>query len=192
MSEVTLDDNAALLVVDVQKGFDVEGFWGPRDNPECEANISRLLAAWSDAGRPIVAIRHDSVVPGSPLGLGQPGNALKDLVSAVAHDVLVTKSVNSAFYGEPDLHTWLRERGIGQIVICGIQTNMCCETTARMGGNLGYDVLFVLDACHTFDLAGRDGHTLDAATLSATTAVNLHGGDFARVIDTGELVGPSA
>ena len=53
----------------------------------------------------------------------------------------MTKSVNSAFYGTPDLQARLRAAGIDQIVVCGIQTNMCVETTARMGGNLGFDVL---------------------------------------------------
>jgi len=46
-------DDAALLVIDVQRGFDDPG-WGPRDNPDAEANIGRLVAAWTDAGRPIV------------------------------------------------------------------------------------------------------------------------------------------
>ena len=62
--------------------------------------------------------------------------------------------MNSAFYGDIDLHAWLTERGIGEIVVCGIQTNMCVETTARMAGNLGYDVTVALDATRTFDLAG--------------------------------------
>jgi hypothetical protein len=60
----------------------------------------------------------------------------------------------------------LRERGIGAIVIAGIQTNMCCETTARMGGNLGFDVAFALDATPHLRPArsGRRGR-IDADTL---------------------------
>jgi nicotinamidase-related amidase len=49
----------------------------------------------------------------------------------------VTKSVNSSFHGEPDLDAWLRGEGVGSIVVAGITTNHCCETTARVGGNLG-------------------------------------------------------
>jgi len=99
----------------------------------------------------------------------------------------VTKQVNSAFHGHPDLHTWLRGEGISEIVICGITTNHCCDTTARVGGNLGYDVLFALDATHTFDRTGPDGTTLTADQLATATATNLHG-EFASVVSTAELL----
>lgn len=182
------DDTAALIVIDVQEGFD-DPSWGARDNPEAEANIGRLIAAWSDAARPIVLVRHDSVSPGSPLATGSPGNAFKEVVADAAHDLFVTKQVNSAFHGDPDLQAWLDARAIRQLVICGIQTNMCVETTARIGGNLGYDVTVPLDATHTFDLEGPGGIRLTAAELARATAVNLDGGGFARVVTTDEVVG---
>ncbi|THG36154.1 cysteine hydrolase [Glaciibacter flavus] len=182
-----IDDNAALIVIDVQKGFEDPG-WGERDNPGAEANIGAILAEWTDADRPVVLVRHDSVAPDSPLDVGQPGNAFKPVVADARHDLLVTKQVNSAFYGDPDLHGWLGERDIHQIVIVGIQTNMCVETTARMGGNLGYDVIVPLDATHTFDLEGTDGARLTADELTRATAVNLHGGGFARVVATADLL----
>lgn len=100
----------------------------------------------------------------------------------------MTKSVNSAFYGAPDLDAWLRAAGIGQFVVAGIQTNMCAETTARMGGNLGYEVLFALDATHTFDLEGPFGWRRTAEELAQASAVSLHGGGFARVVTTAEVV----
>lgn len=100
----------------------------------------------------------------------------------------MTKTVNSAFYGEPDLDAWLRGAGIEQVVIVGIQTNMCNETTARMGGNLGYDVVFPLDAMHTFDLAGPFGWAATAEEPTRATAVSLHGGRFARVVTTAEVL----
>jgi nicotinamidase-related amidase len=181
------DDTAALVVIDVQQGFD-DPQWGERDNPDAEANIGRLVQAWSDASRPIVLVRHDSVSPGSPLAPGSPGNALKDIVADAPHDLFVTKNVNSAFYGEPDLHAWLRAKGVRQLVIAGIQTNMCVETTARMAGNLGYDVTLPLDATHTFDLGGPGGIRLTAAELARATAVNLEGGGFARVVTTAAVL----
>ena len=98
--------------------------------------------------------------------------------------MLVTKKVNSAFIGEPDLHGWLTDRGIGQIVVVGIQTNMCVETTSRMGGNLGYDVIVPIDATSTFDLTGPDGEVMTAEELKRATVTNLHGGGFATVTTT--------
>jgi len=188
-----MDDTAALIVIDVQQGFD-DPAWGERDNPDAEANIARLIAAWTDASRPVVLVRHDSRSPGSPLAAGGEGNALKETVADAPHDLFVTKQVNSAFYGDPDLHAWLQARGIRQLVITGIQTNMCVETTARMAGNLGYEVTVPLDATHTFDLEGPAGIRLTAAELARATAVNLDGGGFARVVSTDDVLGaaPSA
>lgn len=191
MSDIEIRDDAVLIVVDVQKGF-ADPAWGRRDNPDAEGNIRELIGEWRARRRPIVIVRHDSVEPGSPLGKGTPGNELKDLVaeamSGAEPDLFVTKSVNSAFYGSPDLDDWLRRRGIGQLVIAGIQTNMCNETTARMAGNLGYDVLFAIDAMHTFDARDPDGATVPAEALTRATAANLHHGGFARVVRTSALL----
>jgi nicotinamidase-related amidase len=178
-------EKTALLVVDVQRAFDDAEYWGRRNNPDCEANIAALIGAWRQAGRPLVYVRHDSVEPGSPLAPGTPGNEFQDVVTGEP-DLLVTKHVNSAFYGEPDLHAWLTDRGIGSIAVCGITTNHCVETTARMGANLGYDVLFAIDATHTFDRTGPDGTVLSADELARATATSLHG-EFATVVDTREI-----
>ena len=177
--------HGALLVVDVQRGFD-EPVWGPRNNPRCEENVAALIDAWRRRGAPVVFVRHDSVTPASPLRPGQPGNEFKDVVSGEP-DLLVAKSVNSAFLGDPPLDDWLREHGIDAVAVCGIQTNHCCETTARMGGNLGYDVRFALDATHTFDLAAPDGTVFPAETVAQMTAANLHG-EFATVVRTADLL----
>ncbi|MFO7548090.1 MAG: cysteine hydrolase family protein [Acidimicrobiia bacterium] len=176
---------AALLVIDVQQGME-DPSWGPRNNLDMEANTSRLIVEWQRTGRPIILVRHDSTKTDSPLRPELPGNAFKPIVSGDP-DLLVTKSVNSAFYGDPDLHAWLQAREIDTVVVCGIQTNMCCETTARMAGNLGYATYFVLDATHTFDLVGPDGVTISADELARVTAANLHG-EFATVVATDDLV----
>jgi nicotinamidase-related amidase len=177
-------DATALLVVDVQAGFD-DASWGPRNNPEAETNVGKLIAEWRSTGRPVVFIRHDSVLPESPLRPGQPGNEFKPVITGEA-DLLVTKHVNSAFYGEPDLDGWLRNQGITGVAIAGITTNHCCETTARMAGNLGYDTLFVLDATHTFDRSDIDGKTIAGDEVARMTASNLQG-EFADVVMTSDL-----
>jgi nicotinamidase-related amidase len=176
----------ALVVVDAQQGFDDAG-WGERNNPDCDDNIAALADAWHAAGRLVVHVRHDSTDPASPLHPGSPGNRLKPYLSQ-APDLLVTKSVNSSFHGAPDLHSWLLGRGAAGIVICGITTNHCCETTARVGGNLGHDVLFALDATHTFDRTGPDGSPMTGDELARATATNLHG-EFATVVSTADLLG---
>jgi nicotinamidase-related amidase len=178
---VTTAAGPALVVVDVQQGFD-QPVWGRRNNPDCERHIAALVDHWRDRGRPVVFVRHDSSDPASPLAPGTPGNAFQDVLSG-APDLLVTKSVNSAFHGDPSLQDWLDQNGVRRIYVCGITTNHCCETTARVGGNLGYDVRFVLDATHTFDRADPAGEVVAADELARVTATNLHG-EFATVIDT--------
>jgi nicotinamidase-related amidase len=175
----------ALVVVDVQQGFD-DPSWGRRNNPGCEDAVAALLAGWRAAGAPVVLVRHDSVSGSSPLRPGHPGNDLRPGVDG-PHDLLVTKSVNSSFHGSPDLDAWLRANDVPGMVVCGITTNHCCETTARVGGNLGHDVLFALDATCTFDRVGPDGVVVDADTLARVTAANLHG-EFAHVTSSEVLL----
>ena len=113
---------------------------------------------------------------------GQSGHDLQPGIDGSA-DLRITKAVNSAFYGTPDLKAWLDQHNYTAVTICGIMTNFCCETTARMAGNLGYDVDFVLDATRTFDHQGIDGSTIPADTMYAVTAANLNG-EFATVVST--------
>jgi len=178
--------DAALVVIDVQAGFDDEGFWGPRNNPECERNIASLIDRWRTTDRPIVFVQHDSANPLSPLHPTNPGHAFKSVIDGQPA-LLVTKSVNSAFHGAPDLAAWLRGRAISTVVVCGITTNHCCETTARVGSNLGFDVRFAIDATHTFDRADVDGGVLTADELTRVTAANLDG-EFGTVMRTDDLL----
>ena len=180
-----IESGRVLIVVDPQKAF-ADPAWGPRDNPDAEANIVRLLDAWRSAGLPVVLVRHDSVQPGSVLAPGAPGNDFHDGVDG-AHDLLVTKQVNSAFYGEPDLHAWLQNAGATAVTICGITTDHCCSTTARMAGNLGYDVDFVLDATHCHDRALPDGTVIPAEQVARAAAASLHG-EFATVVTTAQAI----
>lgn len=181
-----LGQDTALVVVDAQQAFD-DDRWGPRNNPDCDSNIAALVSAFAAAGRPLVYVRHDSDEDESPLRPDRPGNALKPFMLEHTPDVLVTKSVNSSFHGDPDLDEWLRGRGIGSFVLAGITTNHCVETTARVGGNLGYDVWFALDATHTFDRVGPDGTTMTADELARATATSIHE-EFATVVRTRDVL----
>jgi len=172
----------ALIVVDVQQGFDDLTYWGTRNNRTCEPNVARLMDTWRRAGQPIVRVRHDSAEPESPLRPGQPGNALQPEAEGPA-DLDIRKTVHSSFHGDPDLARWLDGHGVSAIAVCGITTNMCCETTARVGSDLGFDTWFVLDATHGFDLMGVDGSIVTADQLARSTAAIL-AADFATVLST--------
>ena len=178
-------NNRALIVIDVQKGFTEHDVRGERNNPDCEDNIVKLIAAWRENNLPLVYVKHNSKSETSVLRPNQPGNDFKDIITG-APDLLVTKSVNSAFYGTPDLYQWLKENNIDSVAICGIQTNMCCETTARMAGNLGLDTWFILDATHTF-AKEFNGKKVSAEELAQTTALNLSG-EFAEILNTDEAI----
>ena len=99
----------ALVVVDVQRSFDDADYWGVRDNPECEANIGRLITLWRELGWPLVFVQHDSTDPRSSLHPDSPGHEFKDVVTG-APDLLVRKQVNSSFYGTPSLDAWLKDQ----------------------------------------------------------------------------------
>lgn len=176
-----------LVIIDAQRAFDDVEYWGVRNNPHCEDNIAALVAAWEGHGWPIVAVRHDSTSTQSPLHPDSRLHGFKPCVPA-SPNLLVTKTVNSAFYGEPDLEKWLRSNGHSEVAICGITTNHCCETTARMAGNVGFGVMFVLDATATFDRVDLDGRTVSADEIIRVTGANLHG-EFAEVVRTEEYLG---
>jgi nicotinamidase-related amidase len=176
----------ALVVVDVQQAFHDAGYWGRRNNPDCERNVADLITAWRDQGQPIVFVRHDSDEDESPLRPDEPGNALQDVVHGQP-DLLVTKHVHSAFHGDPDLAGWLRENDVDGVLVCGIQTNMCCETTARVAANLGFEMGFAIDATHTFDLPDHEGGAITADELARVTAANLDP-EFGRVVTADEAI----
>lgn len=171
----------ALIVVDVQQGFD-DPCWGRRNNPACESNIVSLVVAWRECRWPVVFVQHNSSDPTAPLSPAGPGNAFKAVLTGEP-ELVVAKQTNSAFYGTPDLHAWLQQRGLDAVAICGITTNHCCETTARMAGNLGYDTKFVIDATHTFDRQDLDGQWVSADEIARITAANLNE-EFATVLTT--------
>ena len=134
----TFSQNAALLIIDVQNGFD-EPRWGRRNNPQMEARIVELLHAWRASNRPVIHAKHMSVDPTSPLRPGQPGNDFKVRMTPAPGEYVVEKRVNSCFIGTP-LETELRGRQHDALVIVGMTTNHCVSTTARMTGDLGFAV----------------------------------------------------
>ena len=183
MSAVTVSvgPNTALLLIDIQSGFDSPK-WGLRNNPAAEQNAGRLLQVWRATGLAVFHVRHASRNPTSPLHPSQPGFAFQLVVAPEQGETVITKDVNSAFIGTT-LQEQLEGRGIRELVIVGLTTPHCVSTTARMAGNLGYTVYLVSDATAAFQLTGPDGAICDAETVHRISLITLHG-EFAEVVDT--------
>ena len=177
--------NTVLVLIDVQEGFE-NPKWGSRNNPNAEANMHRLLEAWRAANLPVVHIRHASRSAESPLAPNQPGFEFKQEVAPLPGEPIIVKDVNSAFIGT-NLEAWLRERGLGSLVLAGLTTNHCVSTTARMAGNLGFDTWVVADGTATFDRTDHTGRTFSAQELHDAALASLHG-EFATVTTTDELL----
>lgn len=175
---------AALVVIDMQKGFDAPGRPALNANPDVPA--LRLLAAWRAKGGAVVVVRHDSVERGSAFAPASPGNTLREGFAPQAGEALVAKSVNSAFIGT-DLDLRLRRMGAKTLVMLGMSTDMCVSTTARMGANLGYRVIVAADACAAYGQPGLDGAQIPAAQIHAVHLATL-ANEFAEVAGVGEIV----
>jgi nicotinamidase-related amidase len=181
--EIKGSTQPALLLVDIQKGFDDIAYWGgQRNNLNAELRASELLKIWRDNKFPVFHIQHCSTNPVSPLHATHAGNALKDLVTPIADELVIKKNVNSAFIGT-DLQARLDAAGINTLVIVGLTTDHCISTTTRMAGNLGYKTFVVADATATFNKKGIDGERYPAELLHETALASLHE-EFATVVTT--------
>lgn len=177
---VPSNEKVALLVIDVQKGFD-DPKWGRRNNPGAETAIAGLIGHWRSCGHPVVHILHDSTEQTSPLRPGLNGNQPKPEAAPVPGETVYRKTVNSGFIGT-SLEADLRSIGAGVLVIVGLTTNHCVSTTARMAGNLGFRTYVVSDATATFDRLGLDGAVRPADQVHAAALSDIQG-EFAAIVD---------
>lgn len=177
----------ALLVIDVQRGFDEwEAAGRRRNNPDALGKIVELLAAFREAGAPVYHIRHEGTDPSSSFLPGGSGFPVKDEARELPGEAVLVKQVNSGFIGT-DLERRLRSAGTQTVVVCGATTNHCVETTTRMAGNLGFDAWLVRDATWTFDRVGPDGDRHSAEEIHAMTLSNLHD-EFARIVTAADVI----
>ena len=167
----TTQPTTALLIIDIQD-FYFPGGAVPLVGPEAAAaNAARVLAAFRAAGRPVVHVRHDV----------EPGGAIHASVAPIEGEKVVTKTEVSCFNGTPVL-AYLRELGVKQLVLVGMQTHMCLEAATRAAHDLGFECIVVGDACATRDLKYGDA-TVTAADVHASTLATLDG-TYATVVDT--------
>ena len=182
------DQNTALLLIDLQKGFSEEAHWGGnRNNRDPEEKALQLLETWRSLELPIFHIIHSSQDPNSLLHESQPGFDMIDALKPQNDELLIIKHVNSAFIGT-DLKERLDAQNINKLVIVGLTTNHCISTTTRMAGNLGYDVLLISDATATFDRKGLNGKIFSSEMIHDTALASLHK-EFAEVVDSTTLLG---
>jgi nicotinamidase-related amidase len=180
-----MTDDWPLIMIDCQVGFD-DPIWGQRNNPQFEHNAQALLAHWRLRNRKVIHVRHASLEPKSPLRAESPGFAFFDWATPREGEIEIVKHVNSGFIGT-HLEETLRAGGQNGFVLLGLTTNHCVSTTVRMGGNLGFDVRLVGDACATFPRTAMDGEMFDADVVHRTALASLHG-EFCTVIDSKDVL----
>lgn len=180
---ISINDKPALLLIDIQKGFDDIEYWGgQRNNHDAEKNASMLLQLWRARNLPVAHVNHCSLNPISPLREFTDGNKFKDEVKPFGPEPVFKKNVNSAFIGT-GLKDWLAAEGISQLVIAGLTTDHCVSTTTRMAGNFGFETYLVSDATATFCRKGIDGQIFSAELIHETALASLSE-EFTTVVTT--------
>lgn len=160
--------------------------WGPRNNQDAEDNIFSLLDWWRRRDLPRIIVQHHSSNPTSRLAPGQPGCALRNEINPEPGELVLTKSVNSAFIGT-GLQEILQTHGWVQLVVVGLTTVHCCSTTIRMGANLGFSVTAVADAMATFDAKMLSGQTIPADVMHQVELAAL-AEEFCDIVNTADLI----
>lgn len=179
-----MSTRTALVPIDVQRAFD-HPRWGPRNQPQAEQRIARLLAAWRDAGLPIFHVRHSSRHRESPLHASHPGFAFKPEAAPLPGEPVITKDVNSAFIGT-HLEARLREAGIERVILFGFTTQHCVSTTTRMAANLGFEAIVVSDATVAFEAPGSHG-PIAAETVHEVSLATLRD-EFATILTADQAI----
>jgi nicotinamidase-related amidase len=176
--------NTALLLVDIQDSFKTGERWSRRGNPAFEENVTRLLEVWREAGLPRYFILHNDSDPG--FRPSDPECRLMSFMNRREDEPLLVKSTRNSFTST-DLQERLAAAGVKRVVITGIQMEQCCETTARVAADLGFDVDFVIDATQTFPIRNRvSGEEISTAALVERTDYVLRD-RFARIISARDL-----
>jgi len=179
-----LSSNPLLMLIDLQYAID-DPSWGVRNNPQAEAQISKLLGIWRERDLPILHVKHMSTDPESKYRPGTPGNDFKAFAAPLGSEAVLEKDTNSAFI-RTDLDAQLRNQGISEIVMVGVITNNSVEATARMAGNLCYRTVVVSDATYTFNKVDYAGHEQPAERVHNMALANLNQ-EYATILTADEI-----
>jgi nicotinamidase-related amidase len=190
----------ALIVIDVQESFRVRPNWQLVNHPDIADRVQRLVRAARERDDLVVWVLHTEPGTGNAFDPAEGQVRLIDGLEPLPAEPVLTKTSHNAFT-TTNLQQLLTQHGIREIVVSGIRTEQCCETTARVGSDLGYDVVFVTDATATMALAHwsirdtatveeilADPRTLTAEQVTERTEYAL-AGRFATVRTLDELTG---
>jgi nicotinamidase-related amidase len=182
-------ERSALLVIDVQDSFKALPSWARRSSTTFERNVDRLVAAYRAAALPVIFIMHtdedESFVQSSPWF------KLMDFLEVRDGEPVLVKTTRNSFTSTR-LQELLEAAGVRRLAITGIQTEQCCETTARLAADLGYDVDFVIDATLTFPIIDpATGDELSTDEILRRTEFVLRR-RFARITPVEQLAGEVA
>ncbi|WP_285634298.1 cysteine hydrolase family protein [Actinoallomurus iriomotensis] len=173
--------NRALVVVDVQESFRARSEWARIADPKIAEPVNRLVRLARASGDLVVWVLHTE--PGSQ-GVFDPAQGhvrlLEELERPEPGEPVLHKTSHNAFT-TTNLQQLLTEAGVRELMLCGIRTEQCVETTARVGSDLGYRVVFVTDATTTNPLGG-----LTAQEIIERTETVLRD-RFARIATVAEL-----
>ncbi len=177
--------NSALLCVDLQNDY----FPGGRAElvqPELAAQQAKLAIDFFRAKQwPVFHVRHiNNNINAAFFASAGPGSEIYQLVAPLAAEAVIVKHKPNSFY-ETDLAERLRAGGIDSLIICGMMSHMCIDSTVRAARELGFSVTVLQDACATRNLTWQ-GEAISAAVVHAVFMAALQG-SFARVIQTQEL-----
>lgn len=187
-AQPAIQSGTALVVVDVQESFRHRPYWSEADLPAFLERQQALIDGARARGIPVVQIFHVEDNGVFALASGHV-TAMQGL--NIRPDVTFHKHRHSALIGSP-LPVWLAQHGIRRLLVSGIRTEQCCETTTRHASDSGYDVDFVSEATLTFAMTDRAGRRWSAAEIKARTELVLDG-RFARIATVeAALAGPAA
>ncbi|GAB3249506.1 cysteine hydrolase family protein [Chitinimonas naiadis] len=176
--------STALLVIDVQESFRHAAYWQEDDLAEYLQQQNRLIGIARAAGLPVVRVFHIDR-HGHPHFTRESGYIVP-LAGSDAHaDHSVEKYVHSAMI-DTDLPSWLAERGIKRLIVSGIRTEQCCETTTRNASDMGFEVDYVTEATLTFPMQHAGGRVYSPDEIKERTELVL-AGRFARISTVAQI-----
>jgi nicotinamidase-related amidase len=178
----------ALLLIDVQQSFVHRPYWSENDLAPFLGATNRLLAGCMAQGVPIVRVFHTDGPDAPDNPFSRASGHVRPLDGLAPFDAALTveKHRHSALVGT-GLPVWLHRQGIRRLIVAGIRTEQCCETTTRHASDEGWEVDFVTDATLTFDMRTPSGATLAAAAIRERTATVL-AGRFATLASVDEAL----